>query len=211
MLASICRYRLWKDCTSSGISSVRASTSTSTTPSRVSRKLSRWSALPEGCFLALANSRPSRFSSPAMGTLRNNARMPPAKMGSTRSTSCAAKAKTSESRSSATKSVTPTTVTSRACFVFDLIQMFLSRSVSEVFSLYCIQKKSACQAAGARRSTRFTAAPGASGLNRPDTMRWPCRPQCPAPPERSAPQNARRRAGRWRRRRSCSNIGCCRG
>ena len=68
-----------------------------------------------------------------MGTLRNNARMPPAKMGSTRSTSCAAKAKTSESRSSATKSVTPTTVTSRACFVFDLIQMFLSRSVSEVF------------------------------------------------------------------------------
>ena len=76
---------------------------------------------------------------------------------------------------------------------------------------YCIQKKPACQAAGARRSTRFTAAPGASGLNRPDTMRWPCRPQCPAPPERSAPQNARRRAGRWRRRRSCSNIGCCRG
>ena len=63
-----------------------------------------------------------------MGTLRNSARMPPAKMGSTRSTTCAAKAKTSESRSSATKSVTPTTVTSRACFVFDLIQMFLSRS-----------------------------------------------------------------------------------
>ena len=70
-----------------------------------------------------------------MGTLRNNARMPPAKMGSTRSTRCAAKAKTSESRSSATKSVTPTSVTSRACFVFDLIQMFLSRSVSEVFSI----------------------------------------------------------------------------
>ena len=54
-------------------------------------------------------------------------------------------------------------------------------------------------------------AAGASGLNRPDTRRWPCRPQCPAPPERSAPQNARRRAGRWRRRRSCSNTGCCRG
>ena len=41
-----------------------------------------------------------------------------ARMGSTRSTNCAANARTEESRSSATKSVTPTTVMSRYCFVF---------------------------------------------------------------------------------------------
>jgi len=82
------------------------------------KKLRRWSTLSEGCFLALQNRRFSRFSSPVIGTLINSARMPPARMGSTRSTNCAANARTEESRSSATKSVTPTTVMSRYCFVF---------------------------------------------------------------------------------------------
>ena len=58
------------------------------------------------------------FEEEFSGTLINSARMPPARMGSTRSTSCAANVRTEESRSSATKSVTPTTVMSRYCFVF---------------------------------------------------------------------------------------------
>ena len=42
--------------------------------------------------------------------------------------SCAAKVRTAESRSSATKSVTPTTVMSRYCFVFGSMKKILSRS-----------------------------------------------------------------------------------
>ena len=79
--------------------------------------------------MALPNRRFSRFSRPVMGTLIKSARMPPARMGSTRSISFAAKARTSESRSSATKSVTPTTVTSRDCFVFGSMKKFLSRKI----------------------------------------------------------------------------------
>ena len=119
-------------------------------------KLIRWMALSDGCFLALRNRRFSRFSSPLMGTLIKSARMPPARMGRTRSTSSAAKARTVESRSSATKSVTPTTVTSRYCLVFGSMTKFLSRSRRLKFAKrrsadsfpYCNQKKRACQDAG---------------------------------------------------------------
>ena len=144
----------------------------------------------EGCFLTLQNKRFSRFSSPIMGTLIKRARMPPARMGSTRSTSCAAKVRTAESRSSATKSVTPTTVMSRYCFVFgsmkknpfpELMAAICKENVCELFFRIVI------------RSSWFVKKPGTAGFPFWTDCDIICESQlC------ENNRNIRRCAGKWR-------------